>query len=1495
MSDNKNEPVEVPLHFRCPISMCLMLDPITLPCGHSYSRQSLEAAFMNRRVCPFCQADLTNFNVTTAPRAISLQEAIDAFIAEHNGNISDLIPDKISIILPVWKASIKRVRQKGSNLTKIGQLKITNINDKFKFKTLLMIVVDESGSMGGNPINQVKFSLKRIVDSAYDNPTVLCQVIGYDDTAQSFFIDISQTKETNYDRVEKIGRMGGTNFKSAFSKIVEIMNSMKQSPVNNLSEISNLIIIFMTDGQDSTTGDARMQLVDKLSEDIRSIWDKQFTVHTVGFGQGHDFGFLQRLTLAGNSGTGAGAGAGAYRFADPMEDNDSLSVKIGSIIRTVMNNSDMAPIELLDQSDAKIENVVFVSPKIIHGSNGNYWVDITGYDDDSQKCLYTVRMKGVPDALVNVEFETKKDPKILEPDNDSDKKIEYAWYSYLIDRIAEELYALNATTVGKNDMPLDRQIHLELLNQRSKSLGHRLESDSDEYKRLQGLTETLTRLRGGEAVDQKKLADAKAEGQYKTVGAKKNQATIVVTTQYTPVNYHISEEKHLTKPWDVIDLTRIKRIDRKNINDNYREVINMFTNKKHDECMSWLQKSTDIANIVDAQGSNLLMMMCAIGRLKIVKRLLDLNVFDVNTKNNAGYCCLDYATMFGFWKIYDHLKDRTIKHPHNDCYYRQFRTCITNAEINLEKKNKKTKEIIEIKVNKFYNIASRLVKDKKVIIDDEIINQCSTKKGAQWLMSHSNLDMSMEQSIIKGIYDVVEEKIQKGFNEKLDWSTFDKIIRNTKIELEQVQIFELLFQHKILDPDQIYEIPNPTIDLKEDDEKTEITWPLFVVCEKGDMNMFNLLIKYCSKEAISRQNKKGGYCLWIASCNKHVDIVSCLLSKNADPNMTNAKGENSIVPACQKSAVSVVELLLVAGARLDLYDKKRDNPILLTCRIGQHVILEMFLQRYNLEELEDIHNQYAEVDGFNPLLASTELDRIECIKVLYRYRANLEWKTSDTNPIIPGATALHLACFYDRLDSLKLLLEFGANIRATTNVGAYNCMHIAIRRGHMRIVDYLMTQTDTEIRDYLLNERDSEQRVPGYYAQISGNEEIYQEYFCNRLGMYLENLLYAPDEIAMKCTDRLIKYGESPGVYEYKNFIDTDVRGMNIASLAVINHSDRLLDALTKMKCDMSKADEYGVSAEFWSALALESKHSHCYSDPNIGLMLKRLDDMRTRSIQNKLLLTAPTKAPLFLDRNQLITNNQITPLLKMNDGYNQNVEASVLGLLRRSGGMEQSLLGFVDKLKSGKNFPDGKDCLEYMMWESKLHMIRLIASGEQYLNPTQILALYLYSTNKTIFEQVNLILVKWNNASSSLWHPFVLTIYQALQSLPVYEGEVYRVVDYKFDPKIYSIGIEVIWSTLSSCSKEFSQCLDAIKQNKGIIFIILSKTGRDINRYSKTPADQDVMFLPGSKFKITNYYQANQITLAQANIRNVTFKIREKDIQNAIEGKAIIVELQEI
>lgn len=793
----------------------------------------------------------------------------------------------------------------------------------------------------------------------------------------------------------------------------------------------------------------------------------------------------------------------------------------------------------------------------------------------------------------------------------------------------------------------------------------------------------------------------------------------------------------------------------------------------------------------------------------------------------------------------------------------------------------------------FEKTAMRLIKDGFIVIDDEMINT-APPAAVQWLMAHSNLDIDINSAIIKGIYDVVEDKISKGFSEKLDWSKYHNIL--IKSTLEHVQIFELLLKNNLLDPDQVYEIPNPIIDEK---SKIEITWPLFVVSEKGNVNMFNLLMKYVSKEkSVMRQNNQGSYCLWIASCNKHIDIVSRLLSAGADPNEINNKGENCIIPACQKSAVSVIELLLVAGARLDLYDKQRESAYMLCCRIGQDIILEMLLQRLSVIELDDIHKQTAPVDGLNPLLASTEIDRTECIKICYKYRANLEWRTADDNKIIPGATALHLACFYDRLDSLKLLLELGADILSTTDVGGYNCMHIAIRRGHMRIVGFLM-ELKVEIKDILLQQKDHNSHTPGYYAQISGNEQIYQEYFCNKLAYYVEKLLYAPDEIVKACTNTLINYGQTPGVYEYKNFTEIDMgRGMNLASLAIINGSTMLLDALNKMGSDFSKPDEYGVNAKFWHALITNPDKKYDSDDDvddNVSIMLKRVTESKKKSFQNGFFLNVPTKSPQILDQQLDEKTGVLTPFLKMNDGYNQKVDLTVLKMLKRSGNIEQSLLGFIDKLKNGKSIPEKKDTLEYIMWDSKLHVIKLIASGEKYLEPVEIMALYLYSTNKTIFEQVNQTLTKWNSSSVTLWHPFIITIYQAITHIPSFEGEVYRSVEYTFNKDFYEINSQITWSTFSICSKEYSSCVDMIKRDKGIVFIVKSKTGREISRYSKTPADQDVIFLPESKFKVTNYYRPDQIALAQENIRNVTFKIREKDIQNAIEGYCIIIELQEI
>ena len=80
------------------------------------------------------------------------------------------------------------------------------------------------------------------------------------------------------------------------------------------------------------------------------------------------------------------------------------------------------------------------------------------------------------------------------------------------------------------------------------------------------------------------------------------------------------------------------------------------------------------------------------------------------------------------------------------------------------------------------------------------------------------------------------------------------------------------------------------------------------------------------------------------------------------------------------------------------------------------------------------------------------------------------------------------------------------------------------------------------------------------------------------------------------------------------------------------------------------------------------------------------------------------------------------------------------------------------------------------------------------------------------------------------------------------------------------------------------------------MIFIIKSKTGRNISKYSKYPVDNEIIFVPGTQFMITNIYIASIICLGQENIRKTTYLAKDKDIIKAANSESsIIIELEEI
>jgi hypothetical protein len=259
------------------------------------------------------------------------------------------------------------------------------------------------------------------------------------------------------------------------------------------------------------------------------------------------------------------------------------------------------------------------------------------------------------------------------------------------------------------------------------------------------------------------------------------------------------------------------------------------------------------------------------------------------------------------------------------------------------------------------------------------------------------------------------------------------------------------------------------------------------------------------------------------------------------------------------------------------------------------------------------------------------------------------------------------------------------------------------------------------------------------------------------------------------------------------------------------------------------------------------------------------------------------------------IDSSTINPLLKLNDGYGLRIQDSVLSNLIKSRSQDHSLLGVLEKMKNKTFFPSGEQLLQYLLWDAKLNVIKRIAIGEKTLQALHLMALYLYTSNEFIYKQVNLSLTNWQK--NTIWNSFTECLYQALHLLPYHVGEIYRGVDAKFNLDEYGIGNIITWNTFSLCSYEWTTASDLINKKTGIVFVINSKTGRNISKYSKFPVDCEVLFIPGTRFQVKAHYRAPNITvLSQANIRNTTYKIKEGDIDKAINGETcIVVELDEI
>lgn len=1417
MANNQNHQDEITIEeddLMCPITLTLLEDPIVAPCcGRGFSRESLKACFNNvpeeDRSCPSCKKSLEFFNVDGAPKSVNLNYLIEKFKNENPGKLINkkIVNDKDD----GWNVEINIVPQKRQGAkTMIGKLNVSNKNKQFNFKTLFVPVVDTSGSMCGSPIKQVIYSLNRAIDATYQNTHLKTIIIKYSDTASSLEVN-SNNPDTYYrGKVNEFDKnMGGTYFKSAFKELGNICENNK-----NDDQISSLVVIFMTDGQDASYGDERKNLVKVLKDIINKSWNKEFVIHTVGFGNGHDFDLLNNMRMIGTC-------EGAYKFADPNESNDILSAKINSLLDVVVATS-AVPISI-DK----------ISVPIINQSKGTAWIDLTNNDNNNDDNTVQVTINvGTTDNTKKYDIQATP---IL-----GNEKIADEWDSYLIDQIIAEIDMEN-----KRPDSLDKQIHLSLIQQRIRMINLYLDSTSNNYERLQGVSEALKTIMDGKEFNQMRLNDMLFEGKYKTTKTDFSQKQ----GEAMRSSYYIAgppQPKPVPKnPWVTLGKLRATyRLGKKNKNGEIPEIFKLIRTGPNNKTIEWIQNNPSEVQKLDHHGANILIHTSTMKRVVLLKYLLDLKIFDINATRNDKYNALDLAAIHGNWKSFDALYQAGAKLTVDPELV--LRTNLSNSHM---------------------NTALLLVKYKLVQVTDDIINDAPSTRITEWLSKYSATEISVETAIRKGIVDIVRDNIDK--IGKLSFKDYPNLLEKQKDD-DYYEVLNILLENGKFD---INETLETTIDGIPD-----ITWPHYIVCEKGNDRAYNILMKYIDLGTINRQNNQGTTALWIAVCNLRLDIVMDLIEKGADPNVCNNKGDSPLIPACQKGSLSLVELLITAGCDWKNYNKERCNPFLVCCLLGQAEILDYLFNSVSQDEKELVLRSYAEIDGFVPLLSATEGDKVECIRVCVKHGANLEVRTADDNKIIQGATALHLACHYGRLAAARTLIELGADISKVTNVTKQNIMHIAIKQGHHDLVHYLFTLKQTAD---LLKEKDIENHTPAYYATMNGNEQLYEEFFVDKLGNLIRSSLFSNNETRLAVSNVISKYSGSYGIC---NASDT-IQDTSLLAYAIMNGNNELEQALVTSGFSYDTQDNLGIPASFWK---LYLQNSHLHVNERVAEMLQRVISTQNTP-QNKLLTNLKIGIPTENDKMQALI-----PIQKMTSGYNQKVNNKILVTLRNKVNEKYSLVGFIEKFKTNKLVKSS----EYSLWEAKRHMISTIALGEDILQPTHILALYLYSSNPHVFFAVNKTLCDWEK--NEQWHQYIGTLYQAIHLLPPFVGEVYRGVDAIFDPNIYAIGNKLKWDTFTTASSEYTSALDLVNNKKGIVFIIKSHSGRSIKRYSSTPSDNEVIFLPESEFEITAHFMASITCLGQENIRHTTYgftaRNSESYMDKVLEGKnCIFIELQEI
>jgi len=664
--------------------------------------------------------------------------------------------------------------------------------------------------------------------------------------------------------------------------------------------------------------------------------------------------------------------------------------------------------------------------------------------------------------------------------------------------------------------------------------------------------------------------------------------------------------------------------------------------------------------------------------------------------------------------------------------------------------------------------------------------------------------------------------------------------------------------------------------------------PLFVACQKGSLPHVKLMLE--KKAEVDVQNYKGNTPLWMASFMRYPCIIDELLAHGANINHTNLKGNPPLYGPCTRGGKKIAEQLVAMGADVECVNSNGDTMILLCCRNGQHEVLDYLLAFVD----EPFVNIRANIDGFNAIMASAEQDRVECIKTLHRYGIDVNQKTDPDNKILSSATPLHIATYYDRVNAVKTLLQLGANPNETNDQGQ-TPLHLAVIQGNVTLIKILRNHgTDLSLADLSGNVA---------MAYCRDRMEVRQALVDPVLDilMDLSKGQFSPLDEKEAC-HILERYSGVPGILSRNNVVDVqDYDGSTPLIQATLRNNYDLCKTLVKMGASPTKPNKYNMTSQAW-AMWLKNKRLQTLYDQGsseVPMCIRYLKSATEDSAEKMLLFISqcpdsyrsPTSSGITQRMDEFLNTPQVSEEKHMIEDYNE--ECSKFPITLRNVSQES---------------PTHSKEIEQRVWDARVHVVNYIASGNVHsgLSLSQQCALALWTNNPYVCHLVNegLVAESLLSSSSSLQH-YAKVLHSGLESLPPCTSEVF-IGSQDVQRKMYLQGTQFYWKHFASGSTLWKVALEntpqfTSKSHKGVIFIVKSKTGRYVAPHSSFSFDSEVIFLPGTRFEVTNWYFGDVIALAQENIRQSAFGIKAVDrermnLEQMIESdKSLIIELCEM